>query len=64
MLGLAHRLGWTPAQFWAATGYEFETMHREAIEMSRPPAPKPLKSSALLARLRAMPGYRKVAANG
>ncbi len=52
-LAVAHRMGWQPAQFWAATPYEWETMLHEAIEMSKPPEAKPIPAKDLAAMLRA-----------
>lgn len=58
MLGLAHRVGWTPQQFWAATPYELETILREQVAMASPPKPTPMKPKQLGQMLRTM------AANG
>lgn len=59
MLGLAHRLGWAPPQFWGSTPYEFETALAEAKAMAEPPRPKPMKPQALAAYLRSIPGSKK-----
>ena len=62
MLKFAHRMGWRPTEFWAATLWEFETAMLAQIEMNAPPKAAPASASEVLAGFRALPGYQRVEA--
>lgn len=58
-LGLAHRIGWTAADFWGASMYDFTTALGAHIEMHTPPPEPEPSDEDLMAFFRGQPGYRK-----
>lgn len=60
LLDAAHRIGWNPERFWAATLYEFTTAMAAHAAMLDPKR-EGMSDDDLASFLRAQPGYRKEA---
>jgi hypothetical protein len=58
LIGIAHRIGWTPDRFWLATWYEFTTAIAAHAEMLNPRPPE-VTGADLAQFFRGQPGYRK-----
>lgn len=64
MLKAASWLGWTPAQMWAATLWEFETATLAKIESTRQPEAPDATQEEVMAAFRALPGFTRVDRHG
>lgn len=62
MIALAHRLGWSPSEFWQSTHYEFTTVLAAEIEAANPvETPDP---DAVRSMFRARSDHRIVVSKG